>query len=225
MKLEPIRLLARGLVPVLVFTVFAAGCTATVRTPAAPAAPLPDERATFETEAAPMDVLDAATLVLINSNFTIALANERVGLVQTEYLPLSTVQAAWRDSLGLGLRLNRLAMRVTVSTLEQPGGHLIQVKGSFQRSGRGTEVDDLVARYWLERITQEIAARVDVSYRPHVTEATYVQAVREASAAADASNPVTSHTAVRAVAIVAALLFAATLVTGVLNPGAAGASN
>lgn len=221
MPFHALRTLAPRLVPLMVFSVFAAGCAGSLRPAAAPPAPLPDENAAFTVNAAPTEVLDAATVALVNSNFSIALTNERIGLLQTEFVPLASVQAAHRDSAGQALRLDRLQMRVTVTVQERAGAQLVQVKGSFQRTGRATDVDGVLARYWLERVTQDFADALGASYRPRVTDADYAGAVAQVVDARNGAPSATGHNVVRAVAIVAVLLFVATLVTGVLSPGTA----
>ena len=218
--LRRLRSLAPGLVPLLAACLFAAGCTTVRRGTPTPPVPLADETAAFTVDADPVAVLDAATVTLVNNNFTITLANERIGLLQTEYVSLARVQAARPDSLAVE-GLGALQMRVTVTVQERGGARLLQVKGSFQRTGRTTEADDLVARYWLERITQDLAAALGASYQPRITDAAYAQAVRQGEADDTPAASVAGSSAVRAIAIVAVLLFVATLVTGVFSPGTA----
>lgn len=218
MHLHSLRVLAPGLIPVLALSLFVAGCASTLRSAAPAPVQLPDENTAFTAEVEPVRVLDAATIALVTHNFAISLTNDRIGLLQTEYLPMSSLQAARRDTLAP--RLDRLRMRVTVALQERTGGQLVQIKGSYQRVGPTTGADDLIARYWLERLTQEIATNVGISYRPRITDAMYAQAAlemrRESPTAA-----VTSNNVVRALAIVAGLLFVVTLFSGVLTPGAA----
>lgn len=221
MTLSSMRSLACRLVPLLSLCVLAAGCSSLGRGQAP--RPLADERASFTTGAGTTEILDAATVVLVNRSFTLALVNERVGLLQTEFVPLRTLQVGAPDLHAGNTYRDDLAMRVTLSVERRAGEALVQVRGMFQRRGEGSEMDAVVTRYWTERIAADIAERLEAPFTPEVTEAMYVEALQGSREVARRLSATGDHV-MRAVGIVAVVLFAATLITGVLSPGTAEAS-
>lgn len=177
------------------------GCAAT--RPPAPVTPAP---VAFTTTAAREAVLDAATTLLVAQHFTLTLANDRVGLLQTDYLPMSALPA---DSLPPAP--GSYLMRVTVTVEPRGAERYVQLAGAVQRTGRSTPGDAVMVRYRLERLAAALAGAVGASYTPQVS----------AEAYAAAATPPRSRFggAARAVGIVTAVLFASTLAVGALGPG------
>ena len=216
MSCSSFRRSAPLLVPVLCICMLLAGCSTLQRTQQAPTQ-LTDESVAFIAPATSVRIFDATTLVLVNHNFTVALTNERLGLIQTEYVPLTALQATLNDSLsGVG-RLRGLEMRVTLNVDERADDSLIQLRASVQRvSGTATEDDSVIARYWLEHLADRLANSLDVTYPRRITRAIYTAALSGTNSAGGGAR---SSGVVRAAAIVVVALFVATLLSGVFSPG------
>lgn len=195
-----------------------AGCAQTARTVATQTSHV--ETVAFTTTTDRVSIIDAATSVLVSSNFSITLANDRIGLLQTDYVPVSSVQSVFADSLsGLAVGDN-LLMRVTVNAEDQGESNYVQVKGNFQSVSGATNNESLIGLFWLERVTKRMADALDVTYTRQLSDSTYVQAI---AGAASVSNqaPLKSNLkrAFSAVGIVIAVLFAATLMISTFGPG------
>lgn len=167
-------------------------------------------------------ILDAATSVLVTSNFSITLANERLGLLQTDYVPLSSVQSMFADSLGTVASVDHLLMRITMNTEAQGEVNYVQLKGSFQEiSGSYARDNPLVRLFWLERIAKRMAAALDVDYKPQLADSTYALAVTDIL---NAPEPETQRSglgrAARAVAVALGVIFVVTLAVSTFGPGA-----
>ena len=177
------------------------------------------ETVAFATEAEQVAVLDEATAVLIAHDFTITLANERLGLLQTDYASVATVEALRPDTTDAHPALDNLYMRLTVNTVDRNGVRHVQLKGNFQRLAGGSAPDRLIGLYWMERLAGDMAAGLDADYVDRVSSETYDQAL--ANAVLPGQKPPRSeqmNRGLRAVGIVSAVLFAATLAAGVLAP-------
>lgn len=214
--------LAPVLLPLLAFGIFLSGCTSvTLRTPepAAPA-PLAVETVAFTTPAPQADVLDAATLALVANNFSITLANERLGLLQTDYLPLSNLLSAQADTLTNPALLERFLIKLTLHTEDRAGVQHVQVKGTFQRVGAARDADNLLGLYWLERITEDVADALEAPFPLRITDELYIEALGEAPTAR--TNQQTGRTRLQSAFIAAGFVFGAlfvlTLLTGALLP-------
>jgi len=206
-------------VPILSFSLFIAGCSGANRS-ARQTSPLHDENTAFNTSAELVDVLDVATVVFVNNNYSIAMANERIGLVQTDYVSLGNLQTARPDSLIRTPLVNRITMRITLNVEERAGSRLVQLRGAYQRDGARAEVDNVLARFWLERITQDIAESLEESFRPRISLSDYAEAVQEVESQQSETPDFMRNNVVRAVGITALVLFAVTLIAGVFSPGA-----
>lgn len=143
------------------------------RGPDYPLTPSITESVAFTTTAARLDAIDAATIVLVTNNFSITLANERLGLLQTDYLSLRTLQQTQVDTVGYAPVLEQMLMKITINIDDRGEARYVQVKGTFQRVGDATQADNLIGLYWLERIAQDIADAIDARYLPQVTDHVY----------------------------------------------------
>ncbi len=179
------------------------------------------ETVAFTTTHDRLDVLDTATSVLVGSNFTITLANERLGLLQTDYVPLITASQALADSINYSPeRLQNLVMRVTLNAENRGETTFVQLKGSFQRlSGTPRVGDDLIGLFWLERIGRRIAAPLDVAYRQQLPDSTYAELLSApVQETAETGRTAEIKRAGKAVGILIAVLFALTLAVGAFGP-------
>ena len=209
----PIRLVAPWLVPVLCASLLVSGC-ASIQLNSGPSQ-LPDESVSLITTLAQESVFDAATLVFLNHNFAVELSNERIGVLQTDYLPLTAVEATLPDSLRAGGRIKGLEMRITLNLQERADDNLVRLRASVQRTnGRAAEADKLIARYWLEHVAFALASELDTTFHRNVSRRDYVAATETRNAAIPSSR------IVRGGAIILIALFVATLISGVLSPGA-----
>lgn len=181
------------------------------------------ETVAFTSMAKRVDIIDQATSVLINSNFSITLANDRIGLVQTDYVTIATIQQAIADTLKAWPDLNNILMKVTVSASE---GDLVRVKGTFQRIvGQANPTDNLIGLYWLEQIAANIASDVDAPFVHQLTDSTYAHLNEEVSANKTRSNNTGVRGAAKAGGILLAVLFAVTLFAGAFGPTSDGAQS
>lgn len=178
------------------------------------------ETIAFTTTHDRIDVLDAATSVLVSSNFTITLANERLGLMQTDYVPLSLVQDALADTIRVrNNRLNDILMRITLNADPRGETTFVQVKGTFQKvTGAPVSSDNLIGLYWLERVGKEMAGSLEVPYVQQLPDSTYVRALGETAPATTSSRTSGVRNAARAAGILIAVLFALTLAVGAFGP-------
>lgn len=194
------------------------GCTG----PREVAAPVDSgsETVVFLSDASKDRLVDAATAALVGSDFTITLANERLGLLQTDYASISGLERAYGDSLSENPALKDLYVRITVNAETRDDGQIVQVKGSFQRLGGGSAPDRLIGLYWMERLAEDIARSTDSEYVARVSTDIYGRALENASLPDPSKRPSRLGQSARAVGIVAAVLFAATLLSGVFSPGA-----
>ncbi len=192
-----------------------AGCAQTQRATAPPRTHV--ETVAFTTTTNRVSIIDVATSVLATSNFSITLANDRIGLLQTDYVPISSIQSVFADSIS-GLPVgDDILMRVTVNAEDQGESNYVRIKGSFRSVSRTGDSISLIGLFWLERVTKRMAGTLDVAYTPQLSDSIYLQAL---AAAADETPP--RHkwsSAARALGIVVAVLFAATLMISTFGPG------
>jgi outer membrane murein-binding lipoprotein Lpp len=208
----------KGLLTVITLnTVLLAGCAST----GSVSAPVDSgvETVAFTTDALRVDVVDAATAVLVQHDFTITLANERLGLLQTDYASVHGIEAMRADSGRGDPALSDLYMRLTVNAEDRDGVRYVQVKGNFQRMRGGQAPDRLIGLYWMERLVADMAEGLDAEYIARVSNNTYDQALGNAALpSGNVSSSARLTRGLRAVAIVGAVLFAVTLAVGVFQP-------
>ncbi|MEX0746766.1 MAG: hypothetical protein WD275_02120 [Rhodothermales bacterium] len=205
------RRVAPWLVPIVTASIFSAGC-ATLQPNTAPSQ-LPDEAVVFVARGESEQVFDAATLVFLNHNFSIALENDRIGILQTEYLAIPALQATQPDSLHVDGRIEGLEIRLTMNLDQRADDNLIRLRASVRRvRGRADEADNVIARYWLEHMASQLAEGLDSTFEREVSRRMYLDAVRSRGAALPSSR------ILRAGAIVVIGLFVASLLSGVLGP-------
>lgn len=178
------------------------------------------ETVAFTTDSSRVHVLDVATSVLIDGDFTITLANERLGLVQTDYVPLHVLRSAYPDSIEVvSGQLSELLMRVTVNAEDRGDLSFVQMKGSIQRlSGADRSSDRMVGLYWLERLGKQVTDEIGVEYVQQLSDSTYAEVVSRPAGPQKGSEESGARRAVRAAGIVAAVLFALTLAVGAFGP-------
>ena len=197
----------------------ATGCAGTREIPAPYEAGT--EAVAFVTNATKDQVIDAATTALVGSDFTITIANERLGLLQTDYASVAGIEAAFGDSTSGDPALKSLYVRLTVNAESRDDQRLVQIKGTFQRMDGGTAPDRLIGLYWMERMAGEMARATDSEYIPRVSDEIYAKALENANIPGPMTNRSRFGQSAKAVGIVAAVLFAATLLAGVFSPAAA----
>jgi|GEM_PF-779095 len=213
-----IRAYLRPLTIVLAWSFFVAGCT-TPRTATAPVRVDHVETVAFTSMADRVDIVDQATSALIRSNFAITLANDRIGLVQSDFVPLSRVQDAIADTLAPQADFNNILMRIAVNAERGDETKFVQVKGTFQRiSGQARPTDELVGLYWLEQVTDRIASGVEAPFTHQVSDSTYAQllAGNGVPAQQDASPGIGG--ALKVAGVLVAVLFVVTLASGAFGP-------
>ena len=211
MSFHFLRRMAPWLVPVVSASIFSVGC-ATLQPNSAPAQ-LPDETVAFISRGGAEQIFDAATLVFLNHNFSVALENDRIGILQTEYVAIPALQATQPDSLHVGGRIEGLEIRLTMNLDQRADDSLIRLRASVRRvRGRPADADNVIARYWLEHMAHQLANELDSTFEREVSRRMYLDAVRSRGAALPSSR------LVRAGAIVLIGLFVASLLSGVLSP-------
>jgi hypothetical protein len=176
------------------------------------------ESIAFTTEADRIAVVDAATAVLVQHDFTITLANERLGLLQTDYASVANIEALRPDMEEATDEIADLYMRLTVNAEERGDVRYVQIKGNFQRMGRGRAPDRLIGLYWMEQLASDIAQDIGTPYAETVSAETYAQALGNADLPTSSQGNEQVRKGLRALGIVSAVLFAVTLAAGVLQP-------
>ncbi len=211
----------RVLALTLIWSLLIVGCAPRpVANPAMSGASTRVETVAFTTDSSRVHVLDVATSVLINGDFMITLANERLGLVQTDYIPLQVLRNAYPDSIDVPVsRLSELLMRVTVNAEQRGDLSFVQMKGSIQRlSGSDSPADRMVGLYWLERLGKEVSGEIGVEYVQQLSDSTYAEVVLRSPAPEEGSEESGARRAAKAAGIVVAVLFALTLAVGAFSP-------
>ncbi len=213
-----IRVYLRPLCFVLAWSLLVAGCTAP-RTATTPVQVDHVETVAFTSMAERVDIVDQATSALISSNFAITLANDRIGLVQSDFVPLSRVQQALADTLDPVPDFSNILMRVAVNAERGDETKFVQVKGTFQRiGGTARSTDDLIGLYWLEQLTSKIASGIDAPFSHQVSDSTYVQLLAEGSAPIEEDESPGIGGAIKVVGILLAVLFVVELASGAFGP-------
>jgi len=204
---------------VLSWTLLLAGCAQT-----RVATPVPSrnhiESVAFTSTASRVDIIDQATSTLVSSNFSITLANDRIGLVQSDFVSISTVEQALADTLDFISDHDNLLMRVAVNAEERDETVFVSVKGTFQRvSGASRSTDNLIGLYWLEQLAEEMATGVDAQFTHQLSDSTYVQILGESSLAVEEPKSPGLGGAVKAGGIILAILFVVQLASGAFGAG------
>ena len=164
-------------------------------------------------------IVDHALSKLIESNFSITLANDRLGLIQTDYQSLQTIQQALADSLEPVKDLANLLMKVSVNAQASNNAVFVQVKGTFQRvNGNPKASDNLIGLYWLEQLTHQMAEKVEAPFVHQLTDSTYAQLVKEEQTVQKNKNNTGLRGAIKVGGILLAVLFAVTLAAGAFGP-------
>ena len=204
---------------VLSFSLVLAGCTqARYASSPAPSRSLV-ETVAFTSMKDRETIVDHALSSLIASNFSITLANDRLGLIQTDYVSILTVQQALADSLKPAQDLENLLMKVSVNAQASNEAVFVQVKGTFQRiNGNPKSSDNLIGLYWLEQLAGQMAGNVEAPFVHQLTDSTYAQLVREEAVVNKNKNNSGLRGAIKVSAVLLAVLFAVTLAAGAFGP-------
>lgn len=178
------------------------------------------ETVAFTTMADRETIVDHAISTLVAGNFSITLANERLGLIQTDLVSLANLQMAIADSLAPIPDLANLLMKVSVNAQSSNETVFVQVKGTFQRiDGAPKSADNLIGLYWLEQLTQQMASGVEAPFKHQLSDSTYAQLVTEAQTVQKNKNNTGIRGALKVGGILVAILFAVTLAAGSFGPG------
>lgn len=202
---------------VVTWSLLVAGCTTPRRT-ATPAVSDHVETVAFTSMADRVDIVDQATSALVSSNFAITLANDRIGLVQSDFIPLSRVQSALADSLPPQADFSNILVRVAVNAERGTETKYVQVKGTFQRiAGMPRTTDDLIGLYWLEQLTARMADGVDATFVHQVSDSTYVRLLGDSAPQTEKKSPGISG-ALKVAGVLIAVLFVVQLASGAFGP-------
>lgn len=173
----------------------------------------------FTSMADRVDIVDQATSTLVGANFAITLANDRIGLVQSDFVPLSRVQLALADTLARVPDFDNILMRVAVNAERGQETKYVQVKGTFQRiAGTSRNTDDLIGLYWLEQLADRIAEGVDAPLVHQVSDSTYAQLLANGSEPQEEDASPGVGGALKVVGVLVAVLFVVTLASGAFGP-------
>lgn len=212
------RSFVRPVATIMAWSILVAGCTS-ARTATTPVKVDHVESVAFTSMAERVDIVDQATSALIGSNFSITLANDRIGLVQSDFVPLSRVQSALADTLDPVDDFNNILMRVAVNAERGDETKYVQVKGTFQRiAGTPRTTDDLVGLYWLEQLTDRIASGVDAPFTHQVSDSTYVQLLNSGAPQAEAEESPGFGGALKVAGVLVIILFVVELASGAFGP-------
>ena len=176
------------------------------------------ETVAFTSTAERVDIVDQATSALVSANFAITLANDRIGLVQSDFIPLSRVQAALADSLDPVPDFSNILVRVAVNAERGDETKFVQVKGTFQRiAGQPRTGDELMALYWLEQVAARMAAGVDAPFTHQISDETYTQLAGDTAPAEEEKSPGIGG-AVKVIGVLVAVMFVVQLASGAFGP-------
>ena len=177
------------------------------------------ETVAFTTMQSRETIVDHAISTLVESNFSITLANDRLGLIQTDYINVLTLQNALADSMEVVQDLANLLMKVSVNAQSSNESVFVQVKGTSQRiNGAPKPSDNLIGLYWLEQLTAQIASKVEAPYTHQLTDSTYFKLVQDTNVATSKKNNTGIRGALKVGGILVAVLFAVTLLAGSFGP-------
>lgn len=203
---------------VLAWSLFVAGCTS-ARTATTPVKVDRIETVVFTSMAERVDIVDQATSTLVGANFAITLANDRIGLVQSDFVPLSRVQMALADTLARVPDFDNILMRVAVNAERGEETKYVQVKGTFQRiAGSPRNTDDLIGLYWLEQLADRIATGVEAPLVHQVSDSTYAQLLANNTPPREENTSPGVGGALKVAGVLVAVLFVVTLVSGAFGP-------
>ncbi len=202
----------------LSWALLVSGCTQT--RPVSVANRSHTENVAFTTTAARTDIVDAATSVLVQDNFSLTLVNERIGLLQTGYVPLSSVRSAMVDTIGTASGLEETLMSVTVNVSENGDSRFVRLKGSFQMiPGARRGLEPLVGLYWLDRVADTMAGTLDVEYKRQLSDSTYASLISGISRPEAKAKKSGFTQAAGVIGLGVAILFAITLAVSTFSPG------
>lgn len=177
------------------------------------------ETVAFTSMAERVDIVDRATSALVGSNFAITLANDRIGLVQSDFVPLSRVQQALADTLDPEPDFRNILMRVAVNAERGDETKYVQVKGTFQRiAGSPRSTDDLIGLYWLEQLTDRIASGVDAPFTHQISDSTYVQLLSSSAPEEEINESPGLNGALKVAGVLLVVLFVVNLASGAFGP-------
>lgn len=212
------RSIVRPLACLMAWSLLVAGCTST-RPVATPSQVDHVETVAFTSMAERVDIVDRATSALVGSNFSITLANDRIGLVQSDFVPLSRVQQALSDTLDPEPDFSNILMRVAVNAERGDETKFVQVKGTFQRiAGSPRSTDDLIGLYWLEQLTDRIASGVDAPFTHQISDSTYVQLLSNSAPAEEVNESPGLSGALKVAGVLVVVLFVVELASGAFGP-------
>jgi hypothetical protein len=179
-----------------------------------------NETVAFTTLSDRTDAIDVATSVLVESNFSITLANDRIGLLQTDFVALSSVRAAMEDTLAVPPGLNETLMRISVNVNDNGESQFVRLKGTFQMTpGARRDLEPLVSLYWLERVAEKVADGLKVEYKQQLSDSTYAEVVSGMQSTGSRAKKGGLGQALGVVGISIAILFAVTLAISIFSPG------
>lgn len=202
----------------MAWSLLVAGCAST-RPASTPVQVDHVESVAFTSMAERVDIVDQATSALVTSNFAITLANDRIGLVQSDFVPLSQVQQALADTLDPVPDFSNILMRVAVNAERGDETKYVQVKGTFQRiAGIPQSTDDLVGLYWLEQLTDRIASGVDAPFTHQISDSTYVQLLSSGMPEQEADESPGLSGALKVAGVLVVILFVVELASGAFGP-------
>ena len=91
-------------------------------------------------------------------------------------MPLTTLLGTYANAED-NAALDQLMMKVTLNTEARGDGQLVQLVGTFQRTGSSPTADNLIGLYWLERLGESIAAETQAPFVASVTDEIYADAL------------------------------------------------
>ncbi len=112
------------------------------------------------TDASTEKILEEAISLLMARNLPLAVVNERLGIIQTEYVPASMIDT----SLGAAGHAVQLTFSLNVDSLL--GRRRVQLR-AFSRAPDRTSVQPLT-RYLLDTLAAELGHRLGVPYHPRI---------------------------------------------------------
>lgn len=212
------RSFVRPFAYLMAWSLLVAGCSST-RTATTPVQVDHVETVAFTSMAERVDIVDQATSALVGANFAITLANDRIGLIQSDFVPLSRVQQALADTLAPEADFSNILMRVAVNAERGDETKYVQVKGTFQRiAGTPRSTDDLVGLYWLEQLTDRIATGIDAPFAHQISDSTYVQLLSSSAPEMETDENPGISGALKVAGALVVILFVVELASGAFGP-------
>ncbi|GEM_PF-6784590 len=158
------------------------------------------------------EVLEEATSVLLNHNLPLAVVNERLGFIQTEYVP------AYMVDTSLTRAGNAVQVKFSLHVDSLLGRRRTQFK-AFTRALHSSYAP-LITRYLLDQITAEVAQKLDVPYRPRVSRKE-LEPVLQRLAREQEKQPHFQQ-GIRAIGVIAGVLFLVSLLSGAFAASSGG---